>query len=128
MAGCAHCGGCCASCGSSCGAFGAGFAGLGIGAGGLAAGLDGEDGIHGDDEGSDSGGLGYFGGYRFHPWFGSGRKKDEATAATDVDSRALVDPEHPGHREAVTAISHIDPKEHSRLMEWFEKERDQAHS
>jgi hypothetical protein len=126
MAGCASCGGCCAPCGASCGGFGGSFAGLGFGGfgGGLAPGLDGEDGIHGED-GDD--GYGSFGGFQFHPWFGSHRKKEKDASTTNVDTHALADPNHPGHREAVTAISHVDPEQHSRLMEWLKKELDQAH-
>jgi len=124
MAGCASCGGCCAPCGASCGGFGGGFAGLGLGAwgGGLAPGLDGEDGIHED------GGYASFGGFQFHPWFGSHRKKDEDAKSTIVDTGALADPDHPGHREAITAISHVDPEQHSRLIEWFKREVDGTHS
>jgi hypothetical protein len=44
-----------------------------------------------------------------------------------VDSRVLADPNHPGHREAVTAISHVDPDQHSRLMDWLRRELGQAH-
>jgi hypothetical protein len=43
-----------------------------------------------------------------------------------VDSHALGDPSHPGHREAIKAVSHVDPEQHSRLMEWFKKELDQT--
>jgi hypothetical protein len=129
MAGCASCGGCCASCGGSCGAFGAGLGTLGVLGEGLAPGLDGEDGIHGDSGDDDSGGgIGYFAGVQLHPWFGPSRKKVEDPSTPTVDSRALADPHHPGHREAITAISHIDPEKHSRLMEWLKKELDQARS
>jgi hypothetical protein len=124
MAGCAHCGACCAACAGSCGGFGGGgWAALSPGlwsSGGLAPGLDGEDGIHEDD------GDGSFGGFHFHPWFGSHQKKDEDPSATTVDTSALVDPNHPGHRDAITAISHIDPEQHSKLMGWLKKEMTQA--
>jgi hypothetical protein len=121
VAGCPSCGGCCAPCGVSCAGFGGGFAGLGGFGGGLAPGLDGLDGVHGDD------GYGSFGTFQFHPWFGSHRKKDRDPGATTVDSQALRDPSHAGHREAIKAISHGDPEQHSRLMEWFKKELDQTH-
>jgi hypothetical protein len=126
MAGCASCGGCCAGCAASCGGFSGGLGGLylgGWGGGGLAPGLDGEDGIH-DDSGG--GGYGSFGGFQFHPWFGSHRKKDKDASATTVDTKALVDPNHPGHRGAIQAISHTDPEQHSKLMGWLKKELDQS--
>jgi hypothetical protein len=94
----------------------------GWGGGGLAPGLDGEDGIHGDD----GAGYGSFGGFQFHPWFGSHRTKAQ-DGTTKVDTEALADPNHPGHRHAVTTISHIDPEEHSRLLEWLKKELGLSH-
>ena len=92
----------------------------GWGGGGLAPGLDGEDGIH------DDGGYGSFGRFQFHPWFGSHRKKDQDASATVVDTTALADPTHPGHRDAIQAISHTDPEQHSKLMGWLKKELDQS--
>ena len=100
MAGCGHCGGCCAGCGASCGAmggFGGGFGGLGLG------------------------GYGSFGGFGFHPWFGS-QSRDDADGLNHIDAEALADPEHPGHRDAIKAISHIPPTAHSMLVDWLKKE------
>jgi hypothetical protein len=122
MAGCASCGGCCAHCGASCGAFGGGFGGGGFGVGGFGVGGFGGLGLGGPG----LGGYGNFGAFQFHPWFGSHRKKDEDDSTTNVDSQALADPDHPGHREAIKAVSHVDPEQHSRLMEWLKKELDQA--
>lgn len=103
MAGCAQCGGCCVQCGTTCGLMGGG---LGGGFGGMGF-----------------NGFGSFGGFGFHPWFGSlHRKENEDDATTTVDARALADPDHPGHRDAIKAISHIDPEEHSKLIEWLKKE------
>jgi hypothetical protein len=130
MAGCAHCGGCCAACGASCGAFGGGLTALGPEGfgGGLAPGLDGDDGEHGDDAGQrdvgdqrDLGGNSNIDSLLFHPLFGSHRKKDEGAGTDNVDTQALADPHHPGHREAITAISHVDPEQHSRLMAWLNR-------
>lgn len=100
MAGGAHCSARCAPCGASCGAFGGAFTGLND-AGGLSA-----SGV----------GYGNYGYLQFHPWFGSHRKKDEDGSATTVNTQALADPGHPGHREAVQMISHIAPQQHSKLM------------
>ncbi|MGD0853028.1 MAG: hypothetical protein ABSA07_06695 [Acidimicrobiales bacterium] len=108
MAACGHCGGCCAHCGATCGTiggFGGGFGGGGFG--GMGMGM---------------GGYGSYGGFGFHPWFGSHRKKDEDDGTQQVDAQALADPEHPGHRDAVKAISHIDPAEHSKMIDWLKKE------
>jgi hypothetical protein len=100
-----------------------GFAALGpagiFGGGGLAPGLDGEDGIHDD-------GYGDSGDFHFHPWFGSRRKKDKDDSTPSVDTRALADPNHPDHRDAIKAISHIEPERHSKLMGWLKKELDQT--
>jgi hypothetical protein len=92
--------------------------------GGLAPGLDGDDGVHGDDPGQEDvgdRGDGNIDSLLFHPLFGSHRNKDEVAGAANVDIQALADPNHPGHREAITAISHVDPEQHSRVMEWLKK-------
>lgn len=102
MAACSGCGGCCAHCAMTCGTIGGGFAGS---FGGL-----------------ELGGYGNFGGFGFHPWFGSHHKKDEDDGTNKVDAQALADPEHPGHRGAIKAISHIDPAEHSKMIDWLKNE------
>jgi hypothetical protein len=120
VAGCGHCGGCCAPCAMSCGTFG----GLGIAGMGMGPRVGGDNG--------DYGGLG-FSGYRsfgsiiaFHHWFGSHHTEERDETAKTVDTRALADPEHPGHRDAIKAISHVDPVEHTKLIEWLKKELPQA--
>jgi hypothetical protein len=67
------------------------------------------------------GGYGNFGGFGFYPWFGSHRKKDD-DGSSQIDAQALADPEHPGHRDAIKAISHTDPAEHSKMIDWLKKE------
>jgi hypothetical protein len=111
MAACGHCGACCAHCGSICGAsFGGspgllagGFGGgLGLGSGMLGSGL----------------GLGYMpyvGGVGF---FHHKRREDHDDAdGTPVECDALADPNHPGHREAVTAVAHVDDDTHESILQ-----------
>src|SRR5665213_1079235 len=88
MAGCASCGGCCAHCATTCGVMGgASFGTMG------------------------SPFIGGFGSFGFFPFFGghhASRRNDDN--ATPVDGDALVDPNHPGHREAIKTISHVGPR------------------
>ena len=117
MAGCAGCGGCCGACGASCGAFGGGFGGFG-GVG--FAGFGGRGGVRDVGAGDEFGGIGFVGYQSFGAWFRSHHKKDDNTASP-VDTQALVDPNHPDHRDAIKSISHIDPQEHSKMIEWLKK-------
>ena len=100
MAGCGHCGGCCAHCGSTCGHLeGAQLGGIG------------------------SPFIGGFGNFGFYPYFGGwhrSKKKDDGI--TPIDADALVDPNHPGHRDAIQTISHIDDEKHGKLIAWLEEE------
>jgi hypothetical protein len=91
-----------------------------MGLGGRAGGGAGGGGFGGGFAGA--GAYGNYGGFGFHPWFGSHRKKDIDDGATPIDAQALADPEHPGHRDAVKAVSHIDSAEHSKLIDWMKKE------
>lgn len=133
MAGCAHCAGCCAHCGSVCGGFhGVPSAHVGtafhMGGGGGYVPYYGGIGFmpwmgggffwhrhHDDDDanGADSTttGDGNADDDKFHAAVG------EATTATKVNCDALVDPDHPEHRDAVQAIAHTDEAVHQSLME-----------
>jgi hypothetical protein len=93
MAGCAACAGCCASCAASCGVFGG-------------AALDTMGGS------TSSGSLDYFLG-------GPHSVQDQDDDATSVDGNALVDPNHPRHREAVKKISHVDAGTHEKIIQRF---------
>jgi len=97
MAGCASCAGCCAHCATTCGVMG----GASYGAMGspMMAGF---------------GGFEYFS--NNHPL------KNNDDNATPVDGDALVDPSHPGHREAVKTISHVDDDEHEKIAQWLKDE------
>ena len=109
MAGCAHCGGCCAHCGATCGAFGGGsFGGFG---GGSFGGFGGAPFM---------GGMGNFG---FFPFFGGhhASKRDDENA-TPVDGDALLDPNHPGHREAIATVAHVDDEKHEKMTQWIKDE------
>lgn len=118
MAGCGACGGCCAHCGATCGACGGGsFGGFGGGSfGGLGVGSFGA-----------FGGVPFMGGMRsfgFSPFFGGhhASKHDDDDDATPVDADALVDPTHPGHREAIATISHVDDEKHEKITQWIKEE------
>lgn len=97
MAGCAPCGGCCAPCASTCGVMGgASFGAMGSPfAGGL-------------------GGFGFFPFFRAHH---ASQSNDDN--ATPVDGDALVDPNHPGHREAIKTVSHVDDAQHEETIQWL---------
>jgi hypothetical protein len=41
---------------------------------------------------------------------------------TPVDGDALVDPNHPGHREAIKTISHVDDDKHKKITQWLKDE------
>jgi hypothetical protein len=41
---------------------------------------------------------------------------------TPVDGDALVDPDHPGHREAIKTISHVDDDKHEKIAQWLKNE------
>jgi hypothetical protein len=36
-----------------------------------------------------------------------------------VDGDALVDPNHPGHREAIKTVSHVDDDQHEETIQWL---------
>jgi hypothetical protein len=94
MAGCASCGGCCAQCASTCGVMGgASFSALG---------------------GIDGSGFSYF--TSNHPL------QNIDDNATPVDGDALVDRDHPDHREAIKTISHVDDDKHEKIIQWLKDE------
>ena len=100
MAGCASCGGCCAHCASTCGVMGgASFGAMG------------------------SPFIGRLGGFGFFPFFGGRHaSQNNDDNATPVDGDALVDPNHPGHREAIKTISHVDDDKHEKITQWLKDE------
>jgi hypothetical protein len=69
------------------------------------------------------GGLGAFSGFGFRPFFGGWNPAaDENDTSTPVDGDALADPNHPGHRDAVATISHVDDDKHERILSWLHAE------
>ena len=100
MAACASCGGCCVHCAATCGVMGgASFGAMG------------------------SPFIGGFGGFGFFPFFGGHRASlSNDDNATPVDGDALVDPSHPGHREAIKTISHVDDDKHEKIIQWLKGE------
>ena len=67
--------------------------------------------------------IGGFGGFGFFPFFGghhASRRNDDN--ATPVDGDALVDPNHPGHREAIKTISHVNDDKHEKITQWLKDE------
>jgi hypothetical protein len=125
MAACGHCGGCCAQCGSICGAVGGGPA-LGIAGafrwGGLYGGFGGdstgetlspderarEDSAYFPDDLTDPKNPGH------DAWIA--RQKER------IDCDALVDSEHPGHRDAIQSISHVNDATHKSILRRIEEE------
>ena len=100
MAGCASCGGCCAHCATTCGVMGgASFGAMG------------------------SPYVGGFAGFGFFPFFGGHHaSQSNDDNATPVDGDALVDSNHPGHREAIKTISHVDDDTHDKITQWLKDE------
>jgi hypothetical protein len=100
MAGCAPCGGCCAHCATTCGVMGAAsFGAMG------------------------SPYFGGFGGFGFFPFFGGHHaSQSNDDNATPVDGDALVDFNHPNHREAIKTISHVDDDKHEKITQWLKDE------
>jgi hypothetical protein len=46
-------------------------------------------------------------------------RRNEETG-TPVDGDALVDPNHPGHLEAVRTVSHVDDDKHEETVQWLQ--------
>jgi hypothetical protein len=67
--------------------------------------------------------IGGFGGFGFFPFFGGHRASQSNDGnVTPVDGDALVDPNHPGHREAIKTISHVDDDKHEKITQWLKDE------
>jgi len=49
--------------------------------------------------------------------YASRRKKDRVSP---VDGNALVDPNHPGHHEAIKSASHVDDDKHEETVQWLQ--------
>jgi len=100
MVACGHCGGCCVHCATTCGLVG------GAPLGGMGTPF-----------------IGGFGSFGFFPYFGGwhvSKKRDDDS--TPVDADALADPNHPGHREAIQTISHVDDEKHEKITAWLKDE------
>lgn len=108
MVACGHCGGCCAHCGAVCGRVG------GASAGGV-AGAFGGVGLYGV-------GVGYVPWVGGVPFFHHKKRDDDEDEGTKLDCDALVDPTHPGHRDAVTAIAHVDDATHETILTRIKEE------
>jgi hypothetical protein len=99
MAGCGHCGGCCAHCGATCGNVGsATFGSVGLPS------------------------FGVFGGFGFHSSRGGELRSKYDDSQVPVDSDALVDPDHPGHRDAITSIAHASEETRNKVLAWLKEE------
>jgi hypothetical protein len=69
------------------------------------------------------GGMGGLGNFGFFPFFGGHHtSKRDDDDATPVDGDALVDPNHPGHREAISTVAHVDDEKHEKIMQWLKDE------
>jgi hypothetical protein len=98
MAGCASCGGCCAQCASTCGVMG----------------------------GASLGGVRGFGESDFSYFTSNHPLQNVDDNVASVDGDALVAPNHPGHREAIKTLSHVDDDKHKRIIQWLKDELHQA--
>lgn len=96
MGACSSCGGCCAPCATTCGALG------GASIGGMSSFF--------------VRGSGYSGIIPFLRRHHVSQSNDDATP---VDGEALVDPNHPGHREAIKVVSHVDDDKHEETVLWL---------
>jgi hypothetical protein len=75
--------------------------------------------------GSFFGGVGYMPYVGGVPFFHHKKRDDEADDAADgtrVDCDALADPNHPGHRDAVTTIAHVDEGTHVSMLKRIKEE------
>jgi hypothetical protein len=112
MVACGHCGGCCGHCGAICGrCSGASASGIGGAFGG----------------GAFFGGIGYLPYVGGVPFFHH-KKRDDTDDAPKVDCDALADPNHPGHREAVTTIAHVDDETHESILRRIKEELEKFES
>jgi hypothetical protein len=116
MAACGHCGACCSHCAMTCVHMGGGSPTV------IAPAF-------------------YGGGYFYEPYIGGSLfhlhrhhhdaaqnaegaqdQSKDGTTVTKVNCDALTDPEHPEHRAAVQAVSHVDEAQHHHLIERIKEE------
>ena len=71
---------------------------------------------------------GGFGGVGFSYFTNNHPLQNVDDNSTPVDGDALVDPDHPGHREAIKTLSHIDKDRHERVTQWLKVELHQRGS
>jgi hypothetical protein len=62
------------------------------------------------------------GGFGFHPFSSRRNETPDDDAGNAVDTDALVDPSHPGHRDAVKTIAHVDDQKHEKITAWIKGE------
>jgi hypothetical protein len=62
------------------------------------------------------------GGFGFHPFSSSRNEAPDADLENAVDTDALADPTHPGHRDAIKMISHVDDEKHGKITTWIQGE------
>jgi hypothetical protein len=72
--------------------------------------------------GASIGALGGFGSSGFSYFTSNHPLQNIDDNATPVDGDALVDPNHPGHREAIKTISHVDDDKHEKITQWLKAE------
>jgi hypothetical protein len=121
MAGCGPCSGCCAQCGSVCGAVG-GASAIGIaGAFRWGSGLRGAawgGAVPTDEERTQADieqDTAYFSDDLTDPK-NPGHDAWVARQKERLDTNALVDPDLPGHRDAVQTISHVNDATHESIL------------
>jgi hypothetical protein len=70
-------------------------------------------------------GGGGFGAFGFFPFFMMGRSRSSQSPddqSTPVNGDALVNPDDPGHREAIKTVSHVDEEKHDKIITWLKEE------
>jgi len=68
--------------------------------------------------------AGGFGGFGFHPYFGSwNTPSNVGKSANPIDGDALTDPNNPGHREAIQSIAHVSSELFKKIEAFLKDER-----
>ena len=62
------------------------------------------------------------GGFGFHPFSSRHNETPDSDSENAVDVDALTDPGHPGHRDAVKTIAHVDDEKHEKITTWIKAE------
>jgi hypothetical protein len=70
-------------------------------------------------------GIGFFGGLSHFGFLPNSVPVDRSRyhqTPVPIDDEALVDPSHPGHREAIQAIAHAPEEKRDKILAWLKEE------